>query len=78
MISNKVILKESFFFHEQYYKGDIFTIIGDSYRGWDLKCERNNRIIYETLFIHDKFDYLDIKEERRKKLTKINTQNSDL
>lgn len=78
MRSNKVILKEDYFFHEQYYKGDIFIIVGeDSIRGLDLKCERNGRIIYECRFIHEKFSYYDIKQERKEKLTKINTQNFD-
>jgi hypothetical protein len=74
-MKNKVILKEDFFFHEQYYKGDIFTIIGeDSIRGLDLQCERNDRIIYECRFIQDKFDYYDIKKDRKKKLNKINSK----
>lgn len=76
MKSNKVILKEDFFFHEQYYKGDIFIIINSSHRGWDIQCERNNRIIYECLFIQDIFDYCDIKQIRKEKLEQINKKSS--
>jgi hypothetical protein len=73
MKCNKVILKEDFFFHVQYRKGEIFTIVGeDSIRGWDLKHDKTGKIIYECRFIHDLFDSYNIKEERKDKLKRIN------
>ena len=68
---DKVILKEDLFFHVNYPKGEIFTIIGGSMRGWDIKCDRTGRIIYECLMIHGKFENYSIKQERKEKLKKL-------
>ena len=72
MNPDKVILKEDLFFHVLYKKGDIFTIIDSSYRGWDLEHDKTGNKIYECLFIQNIFEHYDIKKDRRDKLNKIN------
>lgn len=70
--NKKIVLREDWSFNNvQYYKGDVFKIIGDSFRGWDLQSERTKNKIYECLFVHDKFDYYNIKQERKEKLLNI-------
>jgi len=51
-------------------KGHIFTIFGSTLRGWDLVDDNGNKLV-ECLFIHDKLELFDIKEERKTKLKKI-------
>lgn len=71
--NRKVILKEDFIFNDyKYKKDDIFTIIGESYRGLDLQHDESGNRIYETLFISDKFTDYSIKKERKKKLKNLN------
>ena len=53
-----------------FLKGHIFTIFDSSYRGWDLIDDDGNKMV-ECLFIHDKLEFYNIKEERLKKLKKI-------
>jgi len=70
---DKVILKEDLFYHYQYHKGDIFTIVDDdNWRGWNIKHDKTGNMIYECRFIHDLFDSYNIKEERKDKLKRIN------
>lgn len=68
---DKVKLKEDWFFRVQYEKGEIFTIIGSSQRGWDIKNDKTGRIIYECYHVQDKFEEYSIKDDRKKKLNKI-------
>jgi len=71
-IGSKVKLIENIeMFHRTYKVGEIFTVYGVSYRGWDLINDKNERID-ETHFSSHKYELYDIKEERKKKLQKIN------
>lgn len=73
MKGGRLILKEDYFFYQQYKKGDIFHIIGeDDMRGWDIKHEKTGGEIHECRFIHDKFEKFSIKDERKQKINKIN------
>ena len=54
MIGEIVVLTEDYEFNKLYKKGHQFTIVGVSYRGWDIKDSGGN-CIYETLLIQDKF-----------------------
>lgn len=78
MIQNKIVLKNDLSFNGyNYLKGDIFTIIGSSFRGWDIQHDISGNIIYECLFIHGEFEELCIKEERKEKLKKILNYEKD-
>ncbi len=56
--------------YRTFEKGHIFTVYGSSYRGWDLIDDKGFKLD-ETLFIHDRLEFFDIKEERKEKLIKI-------
>ena len=60
-----VVLIEEMEFNGWIYKyGHKFTITDTSYRGWDLKDD-DGRVISETLFIQNKFVYLeDFRDEK--------------
>lgn len=73
-IGSRVKLTEDIsLFNKQFKKGHIFTIYGSSYRGWDLIDDDGNKMD-ECLFIHDKLELLNIKEERLQKIKKINSK----
>lgn len=70
-----VLIEEVNMWGKIYEKGHKFKIYGDSgYRGWDLIDKDGNKID-ETRFIQHKYK-LDIKEERKQKLDKINSKKS--
>lgn len=74
-IGSKVKLtKDIEMFARTYKSGEIFTVYGSSYRGWDLINDKGEKID-ETLFISDKYE-LCIKEERKEKLQKINERKT--
>lgn len=72
-IGSRVKINEDIsLFNKVFKKGHIFTIYGSSYRGWDLIDDNGNKMD-ECLFIHDKLELFNIKEERLQKLKKINS-----
>jgi hypothetical protein len=71
-IGSKVILIEDIEMFARTYKiGEIFTVYGSSYRGWDLVNDKGEKID-ETLFSEHKYKLYNIKKERKEKLQKIN------
>lgn len=70
-----ILIEDVVMFNKTYKKGHKFKIYGDSgYRGWDLIDKDGNKID-ETRFIQHRY-ILDIKEERKEKLDKINSKKS--
>jgi len=70
-IGSKVKLTEDIkMFARTYKAGEIFTVYGSSYRGFDLVNDKGEKID-ETRFVQDKYELYDIKEERKEKLIKI-------
>ena len=70
-IGSKVKLtKDIEMFARTYKSGEIFTVYGSSYRGWDLVNDKGEKID-ETFFVQDKYELFDIKEERKEKLLQI-------
>lgn len=67
-VGDRVILNDDV---TRFKKGHEFTVYDYSYRGLDLIDDNGNKMD-ECLFIIDKIDLIDIKEVRKRKLTKLN------
>lgn len=76
-VGSKVRLTEDIemFFGKVYKAGEIFTVYGSSYRGWDLVNDKGEKID-ETQFVSNKYELYNVKEERKEKLLKINDRKT--